>query len=83
MVMPMLEKGEADYVFAPARSRFYVDVAPQILGRYLEVTGFEETNVNAVFHHVVSLYGPPCATCGKLLRTPRAKLCAACGAPVA
>jgi hypothetical protein len=26
--------------------------------------------------------GPPCASCGALLRTPRAKLCAECGARV-
>jgi hypothetical protein len=50
--------------------------------RYFEITGFRETNVNAIWHHRLSLFGPPCASCGKLLRTPRAKLCAACGAVV-
>jgi hypothetical protein len=42
-------------------------------------TGVAETNPNAVWHHVASLYGPPCPACGKPLRTPRARLCAACG----
>jgi hypothetical protein len=52
------------------------------LARYFEITGFRETNPNAIWHHRLSLFGPPCASCGKLLRTPRAKLCAACGAVV-
>ena len=47
---------------------------------YNEITGFGETNVNAIWHHRASDYGPPCATCGKPLRTPRASFCAACGA---
>jgi len=51
------------------------------LNRYFEITGFRETNVNAIWHHRLSLYGPPCSVCGKPLRTPRAKLCAACGRP--
>jgi hypothetical protein len=50
------------------------------LNKYRELTGFDETNVNALWHHRRSLYGPPCAACGKPLRTPRARFCAACGA---
>ncbi|NUO74784.1 MAG: hypothetical protein HOQ32_02100 [Lysobacter sp.] len=49
------------------------------LDKYLELTGFSETNVNALWHHHASLYGPPCAACGKPLRTPKASFCAACG----
>jgi len=30
--------------------------------------------------HRLAAYGPPCTTCGLPLRTPEAKLCAACGA---
>jgi len=51
------------------------------LARYHEITGFQETNVNALWHHRLSAFGPPCICCGKPLRTPRAKFCAACGAP--
>jgi hypothetical protein len=50
------------------------------LEAYYAMTGFRETNSNAIWHHRLSLYGPPCAACGKPLRTPRASLCAACGA---
>jgi hypothetical protein len=46
---------------------------------YCAMTGMRETNVAAIWHHRLSLYGPPCQSCGKPLRTPRAKLCAACG----
>lgn len=50
-----------------------------VLAEYERITGFHETNINAFYHHVASLYGPPCRACGKPLRTPRAKFCAACG----
>ncbi|HZS04674.1 MAG TPA: hypothetical protein VFD58_07555 [Blastocatellia bacterium] len=48
---------------------------------YKQMTGFDETNHNAIMHHRISIYGPPCAKCGKPLRTPRAAFCAACGTP--
>jgi len=53
----------------------------QLLDEYNRLTGFRETNPNAVWHHRISLYGPPCGSCGKPLRTPVATFCAACGAP--
>jgi hypothetical protein len=49
------------------------------LVRYNKITGFDETNPNAIWHHRLSLFGPPCRTCGKPFRTPRAKLCVVCG----
>jgi hypothetical protein len=45
---------------------------------YERITGFKETNPNALFHHRLSIYGPPCRECGKPLRTPQARYCAIC-----
>jgi hypothetical protein len=53
-----------------------------VLAEYERITGFRERNPNAIFHHRVSDYGPPCSFCGKPLRTPKAKLCGSCMKPV-
>jgi hypothetical protein len=53
-----------------------------VLREYERITGFCETNPNAIYHHVLSKYGPPCLKCGKPLRTPKAKICGACMSPV-
>jgi hypothetical protein len=81
--MPMLTDAEAAYVLEPMEDDDWTKfdrLKQESLERYWEVTGFAESNINAVWHHVISQYGRPCAVCGKPLRTPRAKLCAACGA---
>ena len=59
-----------------------VDVAyfmAPVCAAYTKITGFPETNANAVHHHRLSLYGPPCPECGKPFRTPQAGFCAECG----
>lgn len=60
-----------------ARKRVY---DPGIFQRYFELTGFRETNINAIWHHRASAFGPPCHSCGKPLRTPKARFCAECSA---
>ena len=50
------------------------------LDLYEEMTGLRETNINAIWHHRIALYGQPCDQCGKPLRTPRANFCAGGGA---
>ncbi|NMO16116.1 hypothetical protein HPC49_17845 [Pyxidicoccus fallax] len=65
---------------ASINDRIAALLAP-VCAEYTRLTGFPETNVNAVLHHRLSLFGPPCATCGKPLRTPQARYCAACGEP--
>lgn len=47
--------------------------------KYEEITGYKETNQNAIMHHRISIYGELCENCGKPLRTPQANFCAACG----
>jgi len=47
--------------------------------RYAQITGFAETNPNALWHHHLDIYGPECPACGHLFRTPKASFCANCG----
>lgn len=50
-----------------------------LLDYHKEVTGMEETEPNAIMHHRIAQYGPPCENCGKPYRTPKGSFCAACG----
>ena len=54
-----------------------------MLAEYEHLTGYRETNPAAIYHHVLSQYGPPCRYCGKPLRTLQANFCGSCMTPVA
>jgi hypothetical protein len=60
-----------------ARAKGYGQEALQM---YEAITGFHEKNPDVLWHHRLAIFGPPCAACGKPLRTPIAKFCAECGA---
>lgn len=77
MDIPMLSENEWSRIEAILRTES--DPA-KALRAYQEITGFQESNPNALWHHRINLYGPPCDACGKPLRTEHAKFCAACGA---
>jgi hypothetical protein len=81
MVVPMLTDEEYGAVARDVRERLSPGNLRRMCDGYNDLTGFGETNPYAVFHHVLSLYGPPCEGCGLPLRTPRARLCAACWRP--
>tara|TARA_R110002051_G_scaffold322023_1_gene411376 strand:+ start:1978 stop:2592 length:615 start_codon:yes stop_codon:yes gene_type:complete len=51
----------------------------KLLDYYNELTGFGETEANAIIHHFADMYGPDCENCGKPYRTHKASFCAACG----
>ena len=47
--------------------------------KYFELTGFKETNHNAIWHHRLKDFGNECTNCEHLFRTPKASYCANCG----
>lgn len=51
----------------------------KLLDYYNDLTGFGETEPNAIMHHFADMYGPDCEKCGKPYRTDKASFCAACG----
>ena len=51
----------------------------ELLEYYNNLTGFGETEPNAIMHHSLEQIGADCENCGKPYRTPKAKLCVNCG----
>jgi len=70
-------KGTAD-----GRTLSIDELFEPLRAEYRRITGMADCHHNAIMHHRISIYGPPCSACGKPLRTPRASFCAACGQPV-
>jgi hypothetical protein len=77
--MPMLDDDECRQVFSRNEGPNGLNA---VLAEYVHVTGYRETNPAAIYHHVLSHYGPPCQHCGKPLRTPQARFCGSCMTPV-
>jgi hypothetical protein len=64
----------------PSKERLPLhEVFEPVRKEYERMTGMADCHHNAILHHSISTYGPPCRRCGKPLRTPRAHFCAACG----
>lgn len=79
--MPMLDEDEWERIGPDLSASSDPGRREAALDLYEKMTGVRETNINAIWHHRISDYGPPCDECGKALRTPRAHFCAACGKP--
>ncbi len=86
MEVPMLDDDEFKKAFELMGSAFRKELGislserhKPLLDYYNNLTGFGETNPNAIMHHRISDYGPPCENCGKPYRTPKASFCAVCG----
>lgn len=78
--MPMLDEDEWARIGPLLSGAMNPAMRDAALDLYEEMTGLRETNINAIWHHRIALYGQPCDQCGKPLRTPRANFCAGCGA---
>jgi hypothetical protein len=53
-----------------------------VVARYFELTGASDVDPEEILRHRLSRLGPPCAKCGKELRSPQAKKCLECGSEV-
>jgi hypothetical protein len=85
--MPMLDAVEFEQVRSHLKPKAATrdEIFGGWLAEYERITGRRETIATApsIWHHRLALYGEPCGRCGRPLRTPRAKLCGSCMAPVA
>ena len=85
MEIPMLDKNEFAIASELYSKGFKVaksdrqEKSKELLEYYNNLTGFGETEPNAIMHHSLVQIGPDCENCGKPYRTPKAKLCASCG----
>ncbi|MDF2551278.1 MAG: hypothetical protein K0R77_553 [Chryseobacterium sp.] len=86
MDVPMLDSEEGEIAskllsegFQEAKKLRKPPRFSKLLSYYKDVTGFEETNPNAIMHHFIDMYGPDCENCGKPYRTETATFCPKCG----
>ncbi len=89
MDVPMLDEEEGKIAskllsegfqeFKTDRKTPFKENFKKLLDYYNSLTGFEETNPNAIMHHFIDMYGPDCENCGKPYRTETAAFCPKCG----
>ena len=85
MKVPMLNKEEFAIAYELYSKGFKAlkkdrqECFKELLDYYNDLTGFGETEPNAIMHHSLEQIGPDCENCGKPYRTPKAKICGACG----
>ena len=85
MEIPMLNKEEFSIASKLYSQGFKVAQSDRqkrfekLLDYYNDLTGFGETEPDAIMHHSLEQIGPDCENCGKPYRTLKAKLCAICG----
>lgn len=78
--MPMLDEEEYAEIYKFSEASISSEKRNELVcSLYKQYTGMSATNHAAIYHHRISLYGPPCPNCGKPLRTSRASFCAECG----
>ena len=85
MDIPMLDENEyaiASKLYSEAFKMAGLSIQERfkpMLDYYYSITGFNETEPNAIMHHRIAAFGPLCENCLKPYRTPTATFCAACG----
>ena len=52
---------------------------PEAMLKFEELTGMPGVHFDTIYHHRLKDWGQKCQSCGYLLRSPKAKLCAKCG----
>ena len=84
--VPMLDEDEYHQVISlrgtGADGSLQERIFGPVLAEYERITGFRESNPNAIFHHRIADFGAPCEFCGKPLRTAWDKACGDCKKPV-
>ena len=71
--------GDLDQGLRILESRIDPERFQTVVDSYEAITGVREIDVRTLLHHRVDLYGPPCAQCGRALRTSTASQCVECG----
>lgn len=85
MEVPMLDEDEfaiASKLYSEGFKKIGLSMDERfkpMLDYYYSITGFKETEPNAIMHHRITQFGPLCENCSKPYRTPQATFCPSCG----